>query len=72
MNAANTAPDEYGAAPSRSDVHPKLHPARLVAWLLVSTVAFFLAALILPGFDIAGFWVALGAACRTRLRRPSC
>jgi uncharacterized membrane protein YvlD (DUF360 family) len=53
---------EYGAAPRRADVRPELRVTRLLLSLLVSTVAFFLAAGILPGFDIGDFWAALAAA----------
>jgi uncharacterized membrane protein YvlD (DUF360 family) len=43
-------------------VRPEIRPARLLLSLLVSTFAFFLAAGILPGFDVGDFWAALAAA----------
>jgi uncharacterized membrane protein YvlD (DUF360 family) len=39
-----------------------LRVSRLLLSLLVSTLAFFLAAGILPGFDVGDFWAALAAA----------
>jgi uncharacterized membrane protein YvlD (DUF360 family) len=62
MSASAPAAHEYGEAPSRADVRPKLRLSRFLLWLLVTTAAFFLAALILPGFDISNWWVALAAA----------
>ena len=62
MNASAGPADVYGEAPSRTDVRPKLRLSRLLLSLLVSTVAFFLAALILPGFALGNAWVALAAA----------
>jgi uncharacterized membrane protein YvlD (DUF360 family) len=53
---------EYGAKPRREDVRPRLRVSRLLLSLLVSTLAFFLAAGILPGFDVGDFWAALAAA----------
>jgi uncharacterized membrane protein YvlD (DUF360 family) len=57
-----TALGEYGAQPHRGDVRPKLRPSRLLLSLLVTAVAVFLTAGILPGFDVGGFWKALLAA----------
>src|SRR5687767_5020826 len=48
--------------PGRERIRPQLRPARLVLSLLVSAVSFFLAAGMLPGFDLPGFWNALLAA----------
>jgi uncharacterized membrane protein YvlD (DUF360 family) len=46
----------------REQTRPQLRPSRLVLSLLVSAVSFFLAAWILPGFDVGDFWRALLAA----------
>jgi uncharacterized membrane protein YvlD (DUF360 family) len=62
MSATAAGAQEYGEAPSRADVRPKLRLSRFLLWLLVNTAAFFLAALILPGFDISKVLVALAAA----------
>jgi len=57
-----TTPSAYGDRPRRADVKPELRPSRLVLSLLVSAASFFLAAAILPRFDIGDFWSALLAA----------
>ena len=62
MSAQAAEPHEYGEVASRADVRPKLHVSRFLLGLAVSTAAFFLAALILPGFDLSDGWVALAAA----------
>jgi uncharacterized membrane protein YvlD (DUF360 family) len=54
--------EAYGERPARADVKPELHPFRVVLSLLVSAASFFLAAGILPGFDVGDFWAALVAA----------
>ena len=60
MSAVPTT--EYGDRPQRADVRPQLRPTRvLLAWV-VSAVAILLAAAILPGLDVDGFWGALGVA----------
>ena len=53
---------EYGAVPRRADVRPRLRPTRLLLSLLVTAASVFLAAGILPGFDVGSFGVALVAA----------
>ncbi|HEU0246012.1 MAG TPA: phage holin family protein [Gaiellaceae bacterium] len=55
-------PRRHGREPRRGDVRPQLHPARLVLSLFVSAASFFVAAAILPGFDVGDFWSALVAA----------
>jgi len=52
-------PHEHGATPRRGDVSPKLRPTRLFLTLLVTAVSVFVAAGILPGFDVGSFWAAL-------------
>ena len=59
---ASAATIEYGQRPHRADVKPQLRPTRLLFTWLLSAVAIFVAAGILPGFDVGGFWEALGAA----------
>ena len=53
---------EYGERPQREDVRPQLRPTRVLLTWLVSAVAILLAAAILPGLDVDGFWGALGVA----------
>lgn len=53
---------EHGASPRRADVRPKLRPARLLLSLVVSAASIYLAAGILPNFDLGSFWQALPAA----------
>ena len=62
MSAPAAEPHGYGEAPSRADVRPKLHVSRFLLSLAVSTAAFLLAALILPGFELSDGWAALTAA----------
>jgi uncharacterized membrane protein YvlD (DUF360 family) len=62
MTATAAFSSDYGDAPRRTDVRPKVRPSRLAVWLLVNTLAFFLAAWILPGLNIAGFWWTLATA----------
>ena len=62
MSTSEAAAPEYGARPLRTDVKPQLRPARLLLSLLVSAASVFLAAGILPGFDVGDFWEALLAA----------
>ena len=62
MSASATAADQYGEAPTRADVRPKLRPTRVLLSLLVSAASVFLAAAILPRFDVGNFWEALLAA----------
>ena len=56
------AQQEYGARVSRADVHPPLRISRLVLGLLVSAASIYIAAAILPGFDVGSFWESLPAA----------
>jgi uncharacterized membrane protein YvlD (DUF360 family) len=62
MADSATTFSEYGARPRRSDVRPQIRPARLLLSLLVTAASVFLAAGILPGFDVGDFWAALLAA----------
>jgi uncharacterized membrane protein YvlD (DUF360 family) len=62
MSTAQAAPAEYGARPRRADVRPQIRPSRLVLSLLVSAAAVYIAAAILPGFNLGSFWRALAAA----------
>jgi uncharacterized membrane protein YvlD (DUF360 family) len=62
MSTSEGAAAEYGSRPLRTDVRPQIRPARLLLSLLVSAASVFLAAGLLPGFDVGGFWVALLAA----------
>jgi len=57
-----TTTAEYGAPPQRADVKPELHPLRLLLSLLVNALSFFLAAWILPGFDVGTFRTAIVTA----------
>ncbi len=59
---ADEAIAEYGRAARRGDVRPPLRPARLLLSLLVNAASVFLAAWLLPGLDVGGFWAALAAA----------
>ena len=52
----------YGNRPLRTDVRPPLRPARLLLSLFVSAASVFLAAGILPRFDVGDFGDALLAA----------
>ncbi|MGH3076958.1 MAG: phage holin family protein, partial [Gaiellaceae bacterium] len=62
MSEPDTSLREYGASPQRNDVTPSLRPTRLVLSLLVTALSVFLAAAILPGFDVGTFWQALFVA----------
>ena len=62
MSAPAAEPHGYGEAATRADVRPKLHVSRFLLGLAVSTAAFLLAALILPGFELSDGWAALTAA----------
>ena len=62
MSAPAAEPHGYGEVASRADVRPKLHVSRFLLGLAVSTAAFLLAALILPGFELSDGWAALTAA----------
>ena len=62
MSMTSVATQEYGARPRRADVRPRLRPARLLLSLLISAASVFLAAGILPGFNVGDFWEALLAA----------
>jgi uncharacterized membrane protein YvlD (DUF360 family) len=58
----DVASSEYGARPSRADVHPPLHPGRLLLSLFISAASIYVAALIVPGFDVGSFWESIPAA----------
>ena len=62
MSTSQIAAPEYGVRPARTDVRPKLRPTRMLLSLLVSAASVFLAAGILPRFDVGDFWEALLAA----------
>jgi uncharacterized membrane protein YvlD (DUF360 family) len=62
MSATAAAAHDYGEAPRRADVRPKLRPTRMLLSLVVSAASVFLAAAILPRFDVGNFWEALLAA----------
>ena len=62
MSASAAAADQYGEAPTRADIRPTLRPTRMLLSLLVSAASVFLAAAILPRFDVGNFWEALLAA----------
>ncbi len=53
---------EHGRTPRRADVRPPIRPFRLLLSLLVNAASVFLAAWLLPGLDVGGFWAALLAA----------
>jgi len=53
---------EHGRTPRRADVRPQIRPLRLLLSLLVNAASVFLAAGLLPGLDVGGFWAALAAA----------
>ena len=59
---SDVAASEYGHRPRRADVTPELRPGRLVVGWLVGAVAVYVAAAILPRFDVGDFWAALLAA----------
>ena len=62
MSTATTSQQRYGASPGRDDIRPQLRPARLVLSLFVIAAGVYVAAAILPGFDVGSFWKALPAA----------
>ena len=62
MSRAVPAAKEYGARVRRGDVRPPLRISRLVLALFVSATSIYLAAGIVPGFDLGSFWEALPAA----------
>ena len=62
MSTSEAVAVEYGSAPRRADVKPQIRPTRLLLSLLVSAASVFLAAGILPRFDVGDFWAALLAA----------
>ena len=62
MSLPDDGASTYGNQPLRTDVRPPLRPARLLLALFVSAASVFLAAAILPGFDVGDFWEALLAA----------
>ena len=62
MSLPDDGASTYGNQPLRADVRPPLRPARLLLSLFVSAASVFLAAAILPGFDVGDFWEALLAA----------
>ncbi|OFW74929.1 MAG: hypothetical protein A2Y55_06130 [Actinobacteria bacterium RBG_16_68_12] len=53
---------EHGRTPRRADVRPPLRPLRLLLALVVNAASVFLAAGLLPRFDVGDFWSALAAA----------
>jgi uncharacterized membrane protein YvlD (DUF360 family) len=46
---------EFGAQPRRTDVRPSVRPLRLLLSLVVGAISVFVAAAILPGFDVGRF-----------------
>ena len=62
MSEQRVVPGEYGATPRRTDVRPRLRVSRLLLSLVVTGLSVFLAAGILPGFDVGDFWDAVLAA----------
>jgi len=62
MSTSEAVTPEYGARPLRTDIRPQIRPTRLLLSLLVSAMSVFLAAGILPRFDVGDFWEALLAA----------
>src|SRR5262245_39652502 len=59
---AEVAAAEYGHMPRRADVTPELRPGRLFVGWIVGAFAVYVAAAILPRFDVGSFWAALLAA----------
>ena len=53
---------DYGHKPRRADVRPRLRPTRLLLSWVVGAAAVYIAAAILPRFQVGGFWAALLAA----------
>jgi uncharacterized membrane protein YvlD (DUF360 family) len=62
MSSPEVGSTDYGARPSRADVRPPLHIGRLILSLLVNAVSIYIAAAILPGFDLGSFWESIPAA----------
>ena len=52
----------FGQAPSTRDVKVPIRPARLVVSWVTSAISLVIAAWIVPGVEVAGFWGALGVA----------
>lgn len=52
----------YDVRPAWQPVKPRLRPSGVLISWLVSAAALFIAAWILPGVDIDGFWAAVGVA----------
>ncbi len=52
----------YGERPTWSPARPRLAPAKLVVTWLSATLALFVAAWIVPGAHVSGFWGALAAS----------
>ncbi len=61
MPSSSSAP-AYGAPVRRADVRPPLRITRVVLALVVSAVSIYIAAAIIPGFDVGSFWDSLPAA----------
>jgi uncharacterized membrane protein YvlD (DUF360 family) len=59
---STVATTDYGQRPHRDDVKPEIHLWRLALGLLVGGVAVLVAAAIVPGFDVGGFWAAIAVA----------
>ena len=62
MSLPDDGASTHGNRRLRTDERPPLRPARLLLSLLVSAASVFLAAAILPGFDVGDFAEALLAA----------
>src|SRR6188474_575391 len=62
VSEPSVVPSEYGATPRRRDVRPQLRVSRLLLSLVVTGLSVFLAAAIVPGFEVGRFWAALLAA----------
>jgi uncharacterized membrane protein YvlD (DUF360 family) len=59
---STVATTDYGHRPHRDDIRPEIHLWRLALGLLVGGVAVLIAAAIVPGFDVGGFWAAVAVA----------
>ena len=59
---STVATTDYGHRPHRDDIRPQIHLWRLALGLLVGGVAVLVAAAIVPGFDVGGFWAAIAVA----------
>jgi uncharacterized membrane protein YvlD (DUF360 family) len=53
---------EYGEAVTWHPERPRLRPLRIVISLFFTAAALWVAAAVLPGVDVSGFWGALGVA----------